>query len=47
MCSAIVKGNAGLAAAVCAEHLANTQKTILDAVLNPDDRSAAADFVSP
>jgi DNA-binding GntR family transcriptional regulator len=47
LCSAIVKGNADVAAAACTEHLANTQKTILDAVLNPDERSAAADFVSP
>ena len=34
VCTAIVKHNPDAAAAACTEHLANTQKTILDAVLN-------------
>lgn len=47
MCEAIVAGDAQAANAACTEHLANTQKTILDAVLNPDGSTVPVDIVSP
>ena len=47
VCTAIVKHNPDAAAAACTEHLANTQKTILDAVLNPDDLAVPVDIVTP
>lgn len=47
MCNAIVKSNPDAAAAACTTHLANTQKTILDAVLDPDNLPVPVDIVNP
>lgn len=47
MCAAIVAGDADAANAACVEHLMNTQKIVLDAVLNPDGSTVPVDIVSP
>jgi len=46
MCSAIVDHDATAAVAACTEHLTQTQKTILDAVLNPDAAAMPVDIVT-
>jgi DNA-binding GntR family transcriptional regulator len=46
MCEAIVASDADAATAACVEHLNQTQKTILDAVLNPDAAAVPVDIVS-
>jgi DNA-binding GntR family transcriptional regulator len=46
MCRAIINHDPDAAAAACAEHLVNTQKTILDAVLNSDDAALPVDILS-
>jgi len=47
MCTAIVEHDTDTAAAACTEHLANTRKTILDAVLSPDHNAGSVDLVTP
>ena len=44
MCGAIVEHDADSATAACTAHLANTQKTILDAVLNADGSALPVDI---
>ena len=46
MCRAIVGHDPDGAAAACTEHLMNTQRTILDAVLDPAGSSVPVDIVS-
>lgn len=46
MCRAIVAQDPDAAAAACTEHLMNTQRTILDAVLNPTGSSVPVGIVS-
>lgn len=46
MCRAIIDADADAAGAACAEHLVNTQKTILEAVLNSDDTALPVEIVS-
>jgi DNA-binding GntR family transcriptional regulator len=46
MCKAIVDGDPAAAAAATTAHLEMTQKTILDAVLNPDGSAVPVDIVS-
>lgn len=46
MCKAIVDGDPEAAAAATTAHLEMTQKTILDAVLNPDGSAVPVDIVS-
>jgi len=46
MCRAIVERDADAAAGACTEHLINTQRTILDAVLDPAGASAPVDIIS-
>ncbi|AQT82944.1 GntR family transcriptional regulator [Mycolicibacterium litorale] len=47
MCDAILAHDPGAAASACIEHLAKTQRTVLDAILDPDSSGATADIVSP
>jgi DNA-binding GntR family transcriptional regulator len=47
MCAAVVEHDAAAAAAACTEHLANTQKTILDAVMNADHEAGPVNLVTP
>jgi DNA-binding GntR family transcriptional regulator len=47
MCTAVVEHNTEVAAAACTEHLVNTQKTILDAVLNADHPAGPVNLVTP
>ncbi len=46
MCEAIVAQDPDAAAAACTEHLSQTQKTILAAVLNLDAAAVPVDIVS-
>lgn len=46
MCEAIVAHDPDVAADACTEHLNQTQKTILDAVLNPNAAAVPVDIVS-
>ncbi|GCE40188.1 transcriptional regulator [Rhodococcus wratislaviensis] len=46
MCRAILAGDGSAAAAACAEHLTQTQKTILDAVVDPHGSAVAIDLVT-
>ena len=46
MCRAILAGDGPAAAAACAEHLTQTQKTILDAVVDPQGSAVAIDLVT-
>lgn len=46
MCRAILAGDGPAAAAACAEHLTQTQKTILDAVVDPHGSAVAIDLVT-
>lgn len=46
MCRAIVDHDADAAADACIDHLLNTQRTILDAVLDPAGSSVPVDIVS-
>ncbi|MEN0138578.1 MAG: GntR family transcriptional regulator [Rhodococcus sp. (in: high G+C Gram-positive bacteria)] len=46
MCRAILAGDGAAAAAACAEHLTQTQKTILDAVVDPQGSAVAIDLVT-
>lgn len=46
MCRAILAGDGPAAAAACAEHLTQTQKTILDAVVDPQGSAIAIDLVT-
>ena len=47
VCSAILEHRADDAVAACTEHLANTQNTILQAVLNADHLAVPVDLVTP
>ncbi|WP_009478275.1 GntR family transcriptional regulator [Rhodococcus sp. JVH1] len=46
MCRAILAGDGPAAAAACTEHLTQTQKTILDAVVDPQGAAVAIDLVT-
>ncbi len=46
MCRAILAGDGPAAAAACTEHLTQTQKTILDAVVDPQGSAVAIDLVT-
>ena len=46
MCRAILAGDGPAAAAACAEHLTQTQRTILDAVVDPHGSAVAIDLVT-
>jgi DNA-binding GntR family transcriptional regulator len=46
MCRAIVDHDPDAAAAACTKHLMNTERTILDAVLDPAGSSVPVDIVS-
>jgi DNA-binding GntR family transcriptional regulator len=47
MLTAIIEHDTDKAVAACTEHLSNTQKTILDAVLDPNGSAVSLDLVSP
>lgn len=46
MCQAILNHDADAAVAACTDHLANTQNTILAAILDPDGSSVPIDILS-
>jgi DNA-binding GntR family transcriptional regulator len=46
MCRAIIAHNAAAAAAAASEHLTQTQRTILDAVINPDSSAVPIELVT-
>ncbi|TQC43766.1 GntR family transcriptional regulator [Rhodococcus sp. WS4] len=46
VCRAILAGDGAAAAAACTRHLSQTQKTILDAVVNPQGSAIAIDLVT-
>ncbi|MFF2112009.1 GntR family transcriptional regulator [Rhodococcus koreensis] len=46
MCRAILSGDGAAAAAACAEHLAQTQRTILAAVVDPQGSGVSIDLVT-
>lgn len=46
MCEAILAHDGDAAAAACADHLAHTQQTILDAILDPNSSSVTVDLVA-
>lgn len=45
MCEAILAHDGDAAASACADHLAHTQQTILDAILNPNSSDVTIDLV--
>jgi DNA-binding GntR family transcriptional regulator len=46
MCRAVVAHDGAAATAACIEHLMQTQRTILDAVINPDSSAIPIELVT-